>query len=690
MFICNAYVLFTGLAMLPMASLAHRTIPNGMTCGPQFGSPNTPLVIPNAAISWASYSIHSCDDPIQWYEADVSAGQPLYFTVTIPEIERFADTRMAVVFLGPGLEDLSSDVGIPDSIVDYATANGMGGALFKSPEDQSTCGHLTSQTMIDAVTVKDSRCHFYEPFGGSNLWVVMDEELIAPEAGTYKIAVYEQAGNTAKASFACCDWPEDFVTPYNVPDPECAVCGSTADENPAWTSLYFEHKTMADYGGYPPLQNCLEDSTPIPLPEGEGCPDLSSLFADPTFINQPSSCAMGCSSTGECHSHNVFGECTHVVDWALNPKVGDANVTEVVIFKGDKIRFVHLIDDGLAHNLYMLADEMSINTCNFTGAQEVALVGEIKIGHDYTFDQAGIFHFTCSIGCSIDPEILQSRQQSSAPGCHCQIGQKLRVEVKDATDGLRCHDHVQTGHAHSLEGISKSTMNDPLACPPGTSNARAINNDDYGSIGESECSEQCAPEMAIGFMTGVELGSCVDLGYTHNPITTSVQPPGAPMEVEVTILSNVAIGGSQVSKSTCHCHSYEEIVCPEQETPEDTLYVEHIEEIEAYCQGILDGLELDCPYKCFQPMEVLHLHYLECPTRVIDPQYILVNATNMCHIAANAPDDTDTCPVVDLYVPETGTIFADGGPTLGDASSGSKVLTGAVLGISLLLLPLLA
>ena len=129
-------------------------------------------------------------------------------------------------------------------------------------------------------------------------------------------------------------------------------------------------------------------------------------------------------------------------------------------------------------------------------------------------------------------------------------------------------------------------------------------------------------------MTGVEIGSCVDLGFVYGATVKTVSPPGSPQDVEVTVVSKIERSSTRqagTEKSTCHCHSYEEIVCPENETPADTLYAEHIEEIEAYCQGILDGTETDCPYKCFQPMEVLHLHYLECPGREVDPvsQYCL-------------------------------------------------------------------
>lgn len=125
------------------------------------------------------------DHPVTWYEAQVEQNQDIFFTITVPEIERFASTRMSTVILSPALPSLTNSSNnsnyIPEAVRAYADANGMGGLLFESPQDQSSCDHLTSPTMIDAVTVKDGRCHFYEPFGGSNLWTIMDEAFVAPE-----------------------------------------------------------------------------------------------------------------------------------------------------------------------------------------------------------------------------------------------------------------------------------------------------------------------------------------------------------------------------------------------------------------------------------------------------------------------------------------------------------------------------
>jgi hypothetical protein len=154
------------------------------------------------------------------------------------------------------------------------------------------------------------------------------------------------------------------------------------------------------------------------------------------------------------------------------------------------------------------------------------------------------------------------------------------------------------------------------------------------------CAELCIPSAFVEFLTGVEMGSCWEKGYVNDPVAIAVKPPGSPLAMDVRVATSE-------KASTCHCHSYEAIACPEDEAPGDTLYAQHIQEIQQYCTGVLDGSEESCPYKCYQPMEVLHLHYLECASRDIDQTYSDVNATEKCHIAPTAPSGTD-CPVVTL------------------------------------------
>jgi hypothetical protein len=307
---------------------------------------------------------------------------------------------------------------------------------------------------------------------------------------------------------------------------------------------------------------------------------------------------------------------------------GEAPVNEVIIFKGDKIKFQ---GSEAAHNLFEMPSQESLDQCDFSDASTSANIEEVFVGHTITFDEAGTYFFTCGIGCTGFPTgDAEGSARQQGGGCHCTIGQKLTVEVKDSSEGIRCHDH---------EPLSSEDMSELPCLEQGKVRVFTIDNAAYGAMDETECSEFCTPAISVQFMEGVDEGNCADQGYTENMGEKTVTLPTG-QDITVHVKSNQ-------ETSTCHCHSYEEISCPANEAPGDTLYDEHIDEIETFCTGILDGTEEDCPYQCFQPMEVLHLHYIECPSREVDPTYLLVNATAKCHIAASVPTGED-CPVVDL------------------------------------------
>jgi hypothetical protein len=230
---------------------------------------------------------------------------------------------------------------------------------------------------------------------------------------------------------------------------------------------------------------------------------------------------------------------------------------------------------------------------------QVLTVEEVTIGTDVQFDTVGTFYYSCSMTG------------------HCAAGQKLTVEVKDSSEGMSCHDHELSGGSGGALGMT---------CGSGEVSAYMLGNADYGATSD-QCSQLCTTPTALGWMPAKE-GSCADAGFPEKVAKKSVQPAGSPMAVEVVI--HVA---SSVSP-TCHCHSYEEIQCSSQG---DSLYDEHIVEIQTYCQGIVDGSDNICPYLCFQPFEILHLHYLACDMRPKHELYKQIDATKKCHQAAKPP-----------------------------------------------------
>lgn len=346
--------------------------------------------------------------------------------------------------------------------------------------------------------------------------------------------------------------PEDFIGAYDIPDSNCEYCGSTKGSFATWGDAFYEQNNMAQYGGFPPALSCDDPNAADLQPTQDQCPVTdNSTDSSGSVLENPEGCELGCS-LGECHSHNVFGQCYHQLTWGITPQAGKANVTSLVIFKGDWIIFQSSPQDPFDQSLYELRDESALQQCDFSDATLVAnLEKGVVSSAALEFDEAGTFYYSSGVGCT------GTGMQGPLP-CHCSLGQKFTVVVKDSSEGLRCHDHEW--------------------------------------------------ESAVAGFTSAKQ--------------------------------------QQSRQNTCHCHSYEQIECPNGSS-DDPLYREHIDEIELHCARLLDGTDEVCPYKCFQPMEVLHLHYLECPDREPDAMYIKVNATKLCHLAVEAPEGSD-CPMVEL------------------------------------------
>jgi hypothetical protein len=224
------------------------------------------------------------------------------------------------------------------------------------------------------------------------------------------------------------------------------------------------------------------------------------------------------------------------------------------------------------------------------------------------------------------------------------MGQILEVDVKNAAEGMICHkDHDEDdddghshGHGHGHGGHDDHPEENATSnpdCPAPMVTARLIGTyaKGYGA-GKGECAEICTSETAMQWMTGVVKAACADGGSAGGAFPEFVMskevlpnPRSPPMTVHI-----------HRKKLPCHCHSYEEIACNAPGTA-NALYDEHIDEITQHCAGVLDGTITDCPYKCFQPFEVLHLHYMDCSLRPKDAMYLQIEKKDLCHQASRPP-----------------------------------------------------
>jgi hypothetical protein len=299
----------------------------------------------------------------------------------------------------------------------------------------------------------------------------------------------------------------------------------------------------------------------------------------------------------------------------------------MLLFKGDKIVFKRGGD--FQHNLVDLKSAAALESCDESDHTVVANVEQLRSGHLIEFMGETSHFYSCTF-----------------PN-HCTMGQILTVEVKSATDGMRCHsDHDDddgnhhghdhgAGHDHGSPDDDSSQVDNSTssACAPPMVTARLIGSyaKSYGA-GKGECVEMCTSKNAMKWMTGVVEAACGDSSATGGSFPEFViekevlpNPRSPPMTVHI-----------HRKKLDCHCHSYEEIECNAPGTA-NPLYDEHIAEITEHCAGVLDGTITDCPYKCFQPFEVLHLHYMDCILRPKDAMYLQIEKKDLCHQASRPP-----------------------------------------------------
>jgi len=144
----------------------------------------------------------------------------------IPVQERFAGLRVDAVVIGPGLPALTAEqlALLPAEVQADAIwqVDGIGAKLYQSPADQSNCDHLGA-TMTAASTVVNGRCDFYETFGRTNSWRVLDADGIKiPTKGEeYHVAVWLQDNTSGKFGVAVGTWKEDFRSAFDLATPGC-------------------------------------------------------------------------------------------------------------------------------------------------------------------------------------------------------------------------------------------------------------------------------------------------------------------------------------------------------------------------------------------------------------------------------------------------------------------------------------
>ena len=221
--------LFPGIVLLGVVSsvIGHRPAIQRSSCDNDYGSSTTALPLPDPSISWAFKHYLDCTHRAVWINfKNPMADFGFYVGAGVPPQERYADVRANAVIIGPDLPQLTEEemLLLPDDIKNDPVWDneGYGAVLHVSPDDQSTCDHL-GIVMSGESSVVDGRCNFYEPFGSTNSWRILDtdENFLPVDGGDYYVAVYIQDDTSSKIGIALGTWVENFMTQYDLDMPTC-------------------------------------------------------------------------------------------------------------------------------------------------------------------------------------------------------------------------------------------------------------------------------------------------------------------------------------------------------------------------------------------------------------------------------------------------------------------------------------
>jgi len=218
------------VSLLCRSSCGHRGLLTRGSCDNDFGSSQQALPVPDASISWAFKHYFDCSQRAVWARfKNPAANFKFYVGAGVPPVKRMSQLRADAIIIGPGLPKLSADEikTLPTAVRDDPIFSGdnatkLGAVIFRSPEDQSTCAHLGT-VMKKNSKVVNGRCDFYEPYGRTHSWRVLDADnnVLPVEGAEYYVAVWLQKHQSGKVGVALGTWKENFRTPMKITTPSC-------------------------------------------------------------------------------------------------------------------------------------------------------------------------------------------------------------------------------------------------------------------------------------------------------------------------------------------------------------------------------------------------------------------------------------------------------------------------------------
>ncbi|MFP4021661.1 MAG: hypothetical protein ACLFUK_08650 [Halanaerobium sp.] len=171
------FILLFLILGLKTAVLAHVPLDTSVPA-----SKEEPIFVEDHQISWAAYNQLENAGDVDYYSFKAEQGEEIYFSMVIPEIDRYQNFKPDVALIGPNLEN------------DYTGYDP---------------NYITSSLKLEAdekiIIVRDNQDNpeiFFEPFTRTSYWRRQQFSITAPAAGTYYLAVFSAAEDQGKYTLA--------------------------------------------------------------------------------------------------------------------------------------------------------------------------------------------------------------------------------------------------------------------------------------------------------------------------------------------------------------------------------------------------------------------------------------------------------------------------------------------------------
>ncbi len=167
LYLVLAFVVVAGIAV---SGYCHRPLAiRGIHPGPEQA-----LLVPDLAVSQVAYHELTAADPTFWMTVELTGPATLDLSLGVPAIKRLTAFRPSLAVIGSGLPAVS----LPFS-AHLGFDTGVGGVI------------LTTTDVADPE-------QFYEPFTGTDSWILGKWSVDLPAAGRYYVVAYHPSGDAGK------------------------------------------------------------------------------------------------------------------------------------------------------------------------------------------------------------------------------------------------------------------------------------------------------------------------------------------------------------------------------------------------------------------------------------------------------------------------------------------------------------